>query len=174
MRSSCRLGLRDCLPQPPPCQAGDVDRDDDRRRQADEEQHQPRRPALDVPGGDVGQLLHGRAEVDVHHRAGQHADPGGEDVVAEADLGQAERVVEQREREERGEPRQQDDLEAAGGHGLIEGAEPAVAGQPLLDQAAGQGAPQPEGEAGACDAAQRDDGRADDDPEEGAGGEGDD
>src|SRR5262249_7329563 len=62
--------------------------------------------------------------------------------------------------------------EAAGGHGLVEGAEPGVAGQPLLDQAAGQGAPQPEGEGGARDAGQGDDGRADDDPEEGAGGEG--
>jgi hypothetical protein len=94
-------------------------------------------------------------------------------VVAEADLCQAEGVVEEREREERGEPRQQDDLEAAGGHGLIEGAEAAVAGHPLLDQAAGQGAPQPEGEAGACNAAHRDDRRADDDPEEGAGRMGD-
>src|SRR5262249_22158891 len=92
----------------------------------------------------------------------------------EADLGQAEGVVEEGEREERGEPRQQDDLEAAGGHGLVEGAEPGVAGQPLLDKAAGQGAPQPEGERGARDAGQGDDGRADDNPEEGAGSEGDD
>src|SRR5215470_15095976 len=89
MDNSFRLALGDRLPQRPPCQSGDVHGYEDGRRQADEEQHPPRWPALDVPGGDVGQLLHGRAEVDVHHRAWQHADPRGEEVVAEADLGQA-------------------------------------------------------------------------------------
>src|SRR5207253_11175136 len=43
----------------------------------------------------------------------------------------------------------------------------------LLDQVARQGAPQPEGEGGARDAGQGDDGRADDDPEQRAGGESD-
>ena len=43
-------------------------------------------------------------------------------------------------------PRQEDDLEAAGGHRVVEGTEAAVAGQPLLDHIAGQGAPQPEGD----------------------------
>src|SRR5436305_1296541 len=69
----------------------------------------------------------GLAVVDVEQRAREHRETRGE-VLEEGDLGQPEGVVQQVEREHRGEAQQGHDLEALAAHRLVDGGKTGIAG----------------------------------------------
>src|SRR5258708_6083046 len=63
-----------------------------------------RTPAM--AGSDIDQ----RAEIDIHHRAGNHAEPGSHHIAAQLHSRHAKRIVQQSERNDRRETRQKNNL----------------------------------------------------------------
>ena len=59
----------------------------------------------------VGQVPQGAPQRKEHHGSRQHAQPRGENEVSKGDLGDSKRIVEQVEREQGGEPTQEDNAE---------------------------------------------------------------
>ncbi len=64
-----------------------------------------------------------RPEINIHHRARHHADPRSQHIVAQLHPRQAKRIVQQREREDRREARQEHDLPSLIGHRPVNGGE---------------------------------------------------
>src|SRR5262249_39550768 len=108
--------------------AGHNRRDDDGRREAEPEDAPVPGAPLDARAArqrrDVAREL---AVIDVQQRARDHPDRG-EEVVEEADPCQPEDVVEEREREDRREAKEEDDLPSLDGHRTGDGGEARVAG----------------------------------------------
>ena len=93
------------------------------------------------------------------------------EVVQEAHLGQPQRIVEQVEREDRGEAQQRHDLEPLAPHRLVDGGELRVAGDPPLDRPAREVARDQERRRGAESGADQGVDRPLGEAEDGAGGE---
>src|SRR5262245_31815012 len=114
--------------------AGHDRRDDDRRREAEpEDSPVPGASLHGCPAGERRDVAGELAVVDVQQRARDHPD-GGEEIVHEADPCQPEEVVEEREREDRREAKEEHDLPSLDGHRAVDGGEARIPGDQALDR----------------------------------------
>src|SRR5204863_4309259 len=91
-----------------------------------------------VAAADCGEAVRQRTEVNIQDGPRHHANPRGDEIIAQRDSRQAEGVIHQIEREDRGEPRQQHDLPTFARDGVVNGFEFVVPGNFRGDPGAGE------------------------------------